>query len=163
MNAELPEDVRKQIAEAIRDGVYHSAQVDSVVIHGAIESIMQIIETQSKHWQGELESWKGTARELAKELRRLTEETADLKAEVEKWKERFNHPGVIEHRADMAKEIAELREALKPLGDLAKECLYNSDLNKDQIVYAYNKATIKMSDLRIVEKLLNSGTESQKG
>lgn len=51
----------------------------------------------------------------------------------------------------------EVREVLAPFKALADECLYNSNLHPDQIVYAYNRAQIKMEDLRkvvaIIEKM----------
>lgn len=48
----------------------------------------------------------------------------------------------------------EIIRTLKPFMALANECLRNSSLNKDQVVYAYNHATITMQDLRNVEAIM---------
>lgn len=47
----------------------------------------------------------------------------------------------------------EIINVLRPFVALANQCLYNSNLQKDQIVYAYNNAQITMQDLRNVENL----------
>lgn len=47
----------------------------------------------------------------------------------------------------------EMVNVLRPFVALANQCLYNSNLNKDQIVYAYNSAQITMQDLRNIENL----------
>lgn len=44
--------------------------------------------------------------------------------------------------------------ALQPFSEWAKECLNNPNLDNDQVVYAYNKAEIKMQDLRNVLQAL---------
>jgi hypothetical protein len=46
-------------------------------------------------------------------------------------------------------------EAVMPFLKLANECLHNSGLNKDQVVYAYNKAEITMQDFRNLETAIN--------
>lgn len=49
----------------------------------------------------------------------------------------------------------ELVAALTPFQKLGNEVLNNSNLDKDQVVYAYNKATITMQDLRNVLSVLS--------
>lgn len=48
----------------------------------------------------------------------------------------------------------EIIRVLEPFARMANECLHNSNLHRDQVVYAYNKAQITMQDLRNVEALL---------
>ena len=62
---------------------------------------------------------------------------------------------LAQENKELKEENKLLREALKPFAKLANECLRNSNLHKDQDVYAYNKATITMQDLRNVESALN--------
>jgi hypothetical protein len=47
----------------------------------------------------------------------------------------------------------EIIKVLHPFMMLAYQCLHNSGLNKDQVVYAYNSAQITMQDLRNIEEL----------
>jgi hypothetical protein len=49
----------------------------------------------------------------------------------------------------------EIIRVLEPFARMANQCLHNSGLNKDQVVYAYNNAQITMQDLRNVEALIN--------
>jgi hypothetical protein len=71
------------------------------------------------------------------------------------------NPVASVHSQDEREEIVkrvnmhdDLIKALQPFARLAHECLHNSNLSKQQDVYAYNHAKITMDDLRLVEKLL---------
>lgn len=58
------------------------------------------------------------------------------------------------------KEVTKLLvDALQPFAKLAYECLNNSNLNKNQDVYAYNNATITMGNLRDVEIALKEANK----
>jgi hypothetical protein len=47
---------------------------------------------------------------------------------------------------------------LEPFAKLANQCLHNSGLNKDQVIYAYNHAQITMQHLRDIEELIKKLT-----
>ena len=76
----------------------------------------------------------------------------------------LEHPELKE--VDILEENKRLKEvnkllvdALQPFAKLAYECLNNSNLNKNQDVYAYNNATITMGNLRDVEIALKEANK----
>jgi len=109
-----------------------------------------------KYWI-EREGYRKEIVDLKAEVEKWRTEAFRLQAEVKKWKERFNHPEVIEHRADMAKEIAELREALKVIYDT----IFYTDEESVESIFPdeIDFGTIKDTFTKIG---LNSGTESRK-
>ena len=65
------------------------------------------------------------------------------------------HFGLLEENESLKAINKQLLEALEPFGKLANECLNNSSMNQNQTVYAYNRATITMLDLKKVSEILS--------
>ena len=64
-------------------------------------------------------------------------------------------PELLEENESLKAVNKQLLEALEPFGKLANECLNNSSMNQNQTVYAYNRATITMLDLKKVSEILS--------
>jgi len=66
----------------------------------------------------------------------------------------FRVPVVVSEKGMGTVNVAEVLRVLAPFSKMAKECLYNSNLHHDQVVYAYNSAQITMQNLRDVENMI---------